>query len=214
MSEIELDKVAEKIVAVFYEHSPSDWRTFIKDAITKTLIEANCATKDDFNAGYSKALESVAASLNIAELRFADVDVATQELVGIIRAKFAGESAETTERNIPTSSTEMRARSGEVDSDDPLVGFLYILMRDHLTAGEVENIMELHIGATPKVYRFSNGWLASHAKDLARRLCPESVHAENIEGTQEGCQACIEEAEDERVTLGREHHTCKTWRLY
>lgn len=64
----------------------------------------------------------------------------------------------------------VRARSGAVDSSDPLVTFLYILLRDHLPAGTVEAIVD---HATPKkrtVSRFSNGWTAQHAIDIARRL--------------------------------------------
>jgi len=35
----------------------------------------------------------------------------------------------------------LRERSGNVGSDDPLVSFLYQLMRDHMTIGMVEDMM-------------------------------------------------------------------------
>lgn len=70
-----------------------------------------------------------------------------------------------------------RVRSGEVNSDDSLVAFLYVLMRDHLTPGLVEEIILNHVavgGPTPwsPERQFTNGWLASYAKDVAERLRP------------------------------------------
>ncbi len=62
----------------------------------------------------------------------------------------------------------MRERSGEVDSNDPLVAFLYVLMRDHLTPGNVEQIMLGHV--TGNESQFTNGWLATYAADVAARL--------------------------------------------
>lgn len=66
--------------------------------------------------------------------------------------------------------SEMREKSGNVHSKDPLVSFLYILMRDHLTAGDIENIMVNHVADAQSDCSFSNGWLANYAKDIASRL--------------------------------------------
>lgn len=63
---------------------------------------------------------------------------------------------------------DLRTRSGEVTSEDPLVTFLYILMRDHLPAGVVEEIVERH--TYHEDMKYTNGWLAEYAKDLAARL--------------------------------------------
>lgn len=63
---------------------------------------------------------------------------------------------------------EMRLRSGSVNSDDPLVDFLYILLRDHLPAGTVEEIMLNHVNKEESQY--TNGWLANYALDIATRL--------------------------------------------
>lgn len=63
---------------------------------------------------------------------------------------------------------EMRQRSGAVDSNDKLVCFLYVLMRDYLPCGDIESIVLEHIG-NQKV-EFANGWLANYAKDIAGRL--------------------------------------------
>jgi hypothetical protein len=65
---------------------------------------------------------------------------------------------------------KLRDRSGSVDSSDPLVSFLYILMRDHLPIGEIESIMKDHVYKKSKDCQFTNGWLAEYAKDMAKRL--------------------------------------------
>lgn len=66
----------------------------------------------------------------------------------------------------------MRLRSGQVSSDDSLVLFLYVIMRDILTPGRVEEIMQQHVESPSReeIVEFSNGWLAKHAMDLAERL--------------------------------------------
>lgn len=58
-------------------------------------------------------------------------------------------------------------RSGSVTSSDPLVSFLYLLMRDHVTPGSIEELVR---ESKPEEAQYTNGWLASYAKDLADRL--------------------------------------------
>ena len=70
----------------------------------------------------------------------------------------------------------LRKRSGEVDSDDPLVIFLYLLLRDKLTAGEVASL--LRDTFTPGGSQFSNGYLANYAKDTAARFHRARLMAE------------------------------------
>lgn len=60
-------------------------------------------------------------------------------------------------------------RSGKVTSNNKLVSFLYILLRDHVLPGDMENIMKNHV-PTAQPTSFSNGWLAEYAKDLTERL--------------------------------------------
>jgi hypothetical protein len=67
-------------------------------------------------------------------------------------------------------SKALYLRSGEEVSDDPLVSFLYDLMRDHVAPGIVERIV---INSPAKRTKFSNGYLAKYAKDLAYRLQKE-----------------------------------------
>lgn len=72
----------------------------------------------------------------------------------------------------------LRSRSGAVNSQDPLVSFLYILMRDHLPAGVVEGIIQNHVVVEAQdegpsdESQFCNGYLAAYAKDIAARLVP------------------------------------------
>jgi hypothetical protein len=51
-----------------------------------------------------------------------------------------------------------------------LVRFLYILLRDHVTAGQVEEIMQGQAYAFGSDCEFTNGWVVLHAQDIAKRL--------------------------------------------
>lgn len=64
-------------------------------------------------------------------------------------------------------SPDLTQRSGDVTSSDPLVAFLYTLMRDTLPPGDIERMLR-QCGPTTVVY--TNGWLAEYAKDVAQRL--------------------------------------------
>jgi hypothetical protein len=61
----------------------------------------------------------------------------------------------------------MRERSGKVQYNSRLVGFLYDLMRDHVPPGVVENLLDQQ--ANPDI-TYTNGWLAQYANDIAQRL--------------------------------------------
>lgn len=61
----------------------------------------------------------------------------------------------------------LRERSGQVDSNSRLVSFLYDLLRDHLPAGKVEELVR---NAQKTPVRFTNGFIANYAEDLAKRL--------------------------------------------
>lgn len=64
---------------------------------------------------------------------------------------------------------ELKKRSGNVASQDPLVSLLYSLMRDYCAPGVIENLVrEIEMCHSTTVY--SNGWLANYAKDLVNRL--------------------------------------------
>lgn len=68
-----------------------------------------------------------------------------------------------------TTNEETRRASGSVNSEDPLVLFFYLLLRDHMLAGKVEElVMEVERASLPAV--FTNGGLATYAHDLAARV--------------------------------------------
>ena len=63
---------------------------------------------------------------------------------------------------------ETRAASGSFKSSDPLVGFLYVLMRDDIPAGVVGSTVRDSLNAGPSDY--TNGWLGRYAEYLAGQL--------------------------------------------
>ena len=68
----------------------------------------------------------------------------------------------------PGENEAMRKRTGEVYDTRPLVSFLYLLMRDDVTPGRIETLMD-KFGHEP-VAVFTNGHLARLAQDIAERL--------------------------------------------
>lgn len=65
----------------------------------------------------------------------------------------------------------LRERSGAKRSRDPVVSFLYELMRDHVPPGVVEAVTRASIAkADLDETAYTNGWLADYAEDIAERL--------------------------------------------
>lgn len=67
----------------------------------------------------------------------------------------------------------MRTQSGWVRDRRRLVSFLYDLLRDHLSAGKLEDLVR---GALPGETLYTNGWMAKYAQDIADRLVPTMSH--------------------------------------
>lgn len=67
-----------------------------------------------------------------------------------------------------TQEATIRKRSGEINSDDKLVAFLYIILRDHVLPSDIEQIFKFKMGEGTA--QFSNGFLAKYADDIAKRL--------------------------------------------
>lgn len=65
------------------------------------------------------------------------------------------------------NNEEMASISGSITSEDKTVMLLYILLRDHVTPGRLEQIVQ---DLPDKKADFTNGWLAQYAKNLAERL--------------------------------------------
>jgi len=66
---------------------------------------------------------------------------------------------------------ETRIASGAFDSESRLTAFLYLLMRDESTCGEVAALVG-KVSERGK-FEFTNGWLAKYAAHLALRLTKE-----------------------------------------
>ena len=72
---------------------------------------------------------------------------------------------------LSTENASLRRRSGDINSKDPLVDFLYHLMRDHVPAGVVEGILQKQVFASETIEsEYCNGYLAKYAQDIATRL--------------------------------------------
>jgi len=55
---------------------------------------------------------------------------------------------------------------------EALKTFLYVLMRDHLPVGVVEQIVTAHVEpGLPNLRQYSNSHLAANAQELADRIC-------------------------------------------
>jgi hypothetical protein len=67
-------------------------------------------------------------------------------------------------------SSDLRKDSGGIKDTSKLVSFLYQLMRDNLPTGDVEKIMTEIDKEQGKEIRYTNGWLAQYAKNIAKRL--------------------------------------------
>jgi hypothetical protein len=65
--------------------------------------------------------------------------------------------------------SDIRQRSGTINSDDRVVALLYILLRDgDVAPGRLEEVVQ-GMDAV-QVYQYSNGWIARYALDVAERL--------------------------------------------
>ena len=63
----------------------------------------------------------------------------------------------------------IREASDKFDSNGKLVQFLYLLMRDHIPTGIVEEITSKCV-QDDRLCEFCNGWLGEYALDVAARL--------------------------------------------
>lgn len=64
---------------------------------------------------------------------------------------------------------ELREASGEVVFSDPLTTFLYLLMRNELVAGKVEQLVREAVDSSEECL-FTNGWIAHYANNLAEEI--------------------------------------------
>lgn len=62
--------------------------------------------------------------------------------------------------------------SGRFTSSDPLVAFLYDLMKLHLPTGDVAQLVYDATATRGKACEYTNGWLAQYAQHLSGMLRP------------------------------------------
>lgn len=61
----------------------------------------------------------------------------------------------------------LRVESGEYRDNSRLVNFLYLLLRDYLPGGQVEQILR---DTSFEDTKYSNGYIALYAKNIAKEL--------------------------------------------
>lgn len=71
----------------------------------------------------------------------------------------------------------LKEASGAIKISNKLAGFLYDLMRDKITPGEIQTLLGFQ-NYSDKEVEYSNGWLASYALYVANQLCPQKDGAE------------------------------------
>jgi hypothetical protein len=77
------------------------------------------------------------------------------------------------EKWLSKQAAEITKRSGSVNAKGDtarLVSFLYELMRDYITPGDIEKIVRNSTGPKSGKVKFCNGYLANYSKDIANRL--------------------------------------------
>ncbi len=84
----------------------------------------------------------------------------------------------TKETDMRKFNEQLMKTTGEIKSKDPLVCFLYLLMRDKLPVGEISKLF-VEATANTKGYSFTNGYLGEFAQHIASglRIKEETVKA-------------------------------------
>jgi hypothetical protein len=65
---------------------------------------------------------------------------------------------------------ELRQKSGNQSSSDPVTVLLYMLAKDYLKPQQLEEIVAKLEAVMPGVVVFNNGWLGQYAKELSGKL--------------------------------------------
>jgi len=73
-----------------------------------------------------------------------------------------------------TRQERLKENSGNKTWADEFVTFFYLLMRDHLTSGEVEALVE-QVVDKPRNVEFTNGYLLNNARDIVEDLRSNSL---------------------------------------
>ena len=74
------------------------------------------------------------------------------------------------EPNKAEATARLREQSGQVKCTGRLISFLYTLMRDEITPGKLEALVQVTESEGDCKNLYTNGWLAKYAENLAARL--------------------------------------------
>lgn len=71
-------------------------------------------------------------------------------------------------------NSHIRLESGELDDNQRIIAFLYILVRDHIPPGILEEILTNHVLVHDEddIVEYTNGWLLEYVRDVAKVVCP------------------------------------------
>jgi hypothetical protein len=94
-----------------------------------------------------------------------DIEMVNEEVSPKMKDEDVVEVSRGTERN-----NKLRSDSGNIEFEDTLTSFLYILMRDHVPAGVVEGLARDVANEGSMISTYSNGFLAQYANNLANYL--------------------------------------------
>jgi hypothetical protein len=65
---------------------------------------------------------------------------------------------------------ELREKSGLISTTDPLAVLLYVLIKDYLTAQQMEDMLAKVKETMPGTVVFNNGWLGKYALELKGQI--------------------------------------------
>jgi len=64
----------------------------------------------------------------------------------------------------------IRDKSGNYNSTDAFVTFVYLLGRDYLSLGKIQEALNISVNPNKRNIKFSNGWLAKYAEYVVNKL--------------------------------------------
>jgi len=65
---------------------------------------------------------------------------------------------------------ELREKSGNVSTTDPLSVFLYLLAKDYLTINQLETLLVQVQETMPGTVVFNNGWLGNYVVEIKNKI--------------------------------------------
>lgn len=76
---------------------------------------------------------------------------------------------------------ELHVASGGRSNDDLIIAFFYRLMRDFVTPGVVEGILQDILASHAGEIHYTNGWLEAYAENIVYRLRAKTKECKDID---------------------------------